>query len=208
MFYEMYMMVNFGVIFFLSTPYNFLLSPNVDWFQPFKRTTSSIGVIYMAVQNLPRTERFVSENVTLIGVILGPNEPKLTITSFLEPLVEELQQLWKGVFVKNATGVTCDILAVRKVCGFTGHSARLACSKCLKEFETDVFGDKLTIDFDRSQWNPRENSDHREWPFKHKMCETRVIMNVNMDANTQLRWNWNILIQSRCAWLIPCIIYC
>lgn len=171
---------------FLSLPYNFLLSLNVDWFQPFKRTTYSVGVIYMSIQNLPRTERFVSENVILIGVIPGPNEPKLMINSFLEPLVEELQQLWKGVFVKNATGATvlvraalscvaCDIPAARKVCGFMGHSARLACSQCLKEFETEVFGDKPDYSgFDRSQWNPRENSDHWKWAFKHKECKTRA----------------------------------
>ena len=31
--------------------------------------------------------------------------------------------------------ISTDIPAVRKVCGFLGHAARLGCSKCTKEFE-------------------------------------------------------------------------
>lgn len=34
---------------FLSTPFNFALSLNVDWFQPFKHTQHSIGVLYVAI---------------------------------------------------------------------------------------------------------------------------------------------------------------
>ena len=169
---------------FLALPYNFMLSLNVDWFQPFKRTTHSTGVIYMCVQNLPRNERFLSENIILIGVIPGPKEPKLTINAFLESLVKEFQHLWEGVVMKNAAGaavivraaltcVACDIPAARKVCGFVGHNARLACSKCLKVFDTEVFGDKPDFSgFDRSQWVPRENSSHRQYAFEHKSCNT------------------------------------
>ena len=43
---------------FLSVPFNFALSLNIDWLQPFKRTNYSVGAIYVAVQNLPREERF------------------------------------------------------------------------------------------------------------------------------------------------------
>lgn len=57
---------------FLSIPFNFAL---VDWFQPFKCTNYSVGAIYMAVQNLPREERFLSENTILVGVI--PGEPSI-----------------------------------------------------------------------------------------------------------------------------------
>ena len=48
---------NPGGISFLSLPYNFAFTLNVDWFQPFKHTTHSTGVIYLAIQNLPRCER-------------------------------------------------------------------------------------------------------------------------------------------------------
>ena len=43
---------------FLDAPYNLLLMMNVDWFRPFKHSTYSIGVIYLVIQNLPRSLRF------------------------------------------------------------------------------------------------------------------------------------------------------
>ncbi len=57
---------------FLSAPHNFCFTLNVDWFQPFKRTTHSTGVMYIAIQNMPRKERYLCENVIVVGVIPGP----------------------------------------------------------------------------------------------------------------------------------------
>ena len=68
---------------FLSVPFNFALSLNVDWFQPFKHSTYSLGAIYVAVLNLPREERYNNENVVLVGVIPGPREPKKEMNSYL-----------------------------------------------------------------------------------------------------------------------------
>ena len=36
---------------FLSEPHNFAFNINLDWFQPFKHSTYSIGAIYMTVMN-------------------------------------------------------------------------------------------------------------------------------------------------------------
>ena len=67
-----------------------------------------------------------------------------TLNYFLEPLVKELKCLWKGVRIatnkqQDGTKVraarlccTADVPALRKLCGFLGHSANLGCSKCLK----------------------------------------------------------------------------
>ena len=41
---------------FLDEPYSFAFSINVDWFQPFKHTTDSVGAIYLSILNIPRTE--------------------------------------------------------------------------------------------------------------------------------------------------------
>ena len=43
---------------FLDEPYSFAFSINVDWFQPFKHTTDSVGAIYLSILNLPCTERY------------------------------------------------------------------------------------------------------------------------------------------------------
>ena len=64
----------------------------MDFFQPYKHLTYSVGVIY-GVLNLPRNIRYKCENVILIDVISEPEEPKRDIYSFLEPMVNELLDL-------------------------------------------------------------------------------------------------------------------
>lgn len=63
-----------------GVPFHFALSLNVDWFQPFKYSTYSAGAMYIAIQNLPRDERYMTENILLVAVIPGPHEPKQTMT--------------------------------------------------------------------------------------------------------------------------------
>lgn len=126
---------------------------NVDWFQPFKRRSDySVGVIYFAVMNLPCSERFKFENIILRGIIPSlDSDPKLH--TFLDPCVDELNASWKGVIISTSLTpvllevfaallcVAADIPATRKVCGFVGHSANRACSKCFKYF-VGGFGEK------------------------------------------------------------------
>ena len=51
---------------FLSSPYCYLLTMNVDWFQPYERSTYSLGAIYLTIQNLPRDVRFKPDNIILV----------------------------------------------------------------------------------------------------------------------------------------------
>ena len=44
-------------------------------------------------------QRFLQENVILVGVIPGPREPQFDINSFLKPLVDDLLLLWNGVLM-------------------------------------------------------------------------------------------------------------
>ena len=130
---------------FLESPHCYILTMNVDWFQPFTRTQYSVGAIYLTVQNLPRSQRYKDENVILAGIIPGSSEPSLTMNSYLAPLVRELQQSWDiGLTVRTSTNmpikirlalacVACDIPASIKVCGFLSHNAAFGC-KCYKKF--------------------------------------------------------------------------
>ena len=43
---------------FLSEPFNYALMMNIDWFQPYKHVSYSVGVIYFVCMNLPRNVRF------------------------------------------------------------------------------------------------------------------------------------------------------
>lgn len=175
---------------FLSLPFNFAFTLNVDWFQPFQNTTYSTGAIYLSIQNLPREERYANGNVVLVGIIPGPHEPSKTMNAYLAPLVDELKQLWDGVLMQSFTKTqvivraalictACDIPASRKVSGFMGHNAVKACSRCLKSFPTASFGEKPDYTgFDRTAWPPHSNDVQREYAQKHKDCNTATARNV------------------------------
>lgn len=118
---------NGGKYDFFSQEGNYGLMLNVDWFQLYKHTNRSIGVIYLAVLNLPRVERFKRENIILVGVIPDmKSEPKTN--TFLYPFVQELEEAWtRGFWLKShnsaellkyfklaLTCVGCDVPASRK----------------------------------------------------------------------------------------------
>lgn len=160
-------------------------SLNIDWFQPYKLTQSSVGVIYLTILNLPRFVRNDRQYVLLVGVIPGPHEPKRDINSFLQPLVDELEVFWSGQYIKVASSlqpqlvrcaliyVACDLPASRKVAGFLGHMANLGCSKCLKEFPGEI-GKKNYSGFDHSLWPPRSNTSHRSAAMRTKNSSNKT----------------------------------
>ena len=72
-----FMMVKYGSnvsgIPFLSDQFSYGLVLNIDWFQPYSHTVASVGVIYLAVMNLPRHLRYKREKMLLLGIIPGPS---------------------------------------------------------------------------------------------------------------------------------------
>ena len=67
-----------------------------------------------------------------MGILPGPSESKRDIKSYMEPFIEEMEDLWNGVglsvnscvfpsliIVRHALlSVACDLPAGRKLCGF------------------------------------------------------------------------------------------
>ena len=52
--------------------------------------------------------------------------------------------------------LACDVPAARKVGGFIGHRGYRGCSRCLKMFPTEHFGDYNDYSgFEKSNWEPR-----------------------------------------------------
>ena len=99
------------------------------------------------------------------------------MNTILKPIVDELITLWKGhrfwfklkyTLVRVALlCVACDIPAARKVAGFLGHNARLGCSRCLKEFPVNAFGERPDYSgFERNSWPKRNADHHRTHAFK------------------------------------------
>ena len=152
---------------------------NIDW----KHVSYSVGVIYAVIINLPRSYRYKSENVIIIGIIPGQREPKLHVNSFLGPFVSELLQLKTGQwfstpvgnqFVKCAiAGLSSDIPATRKAAGFVGHGAKKACSRCLKDFPR--IGDHIDCSgFNRSSWPIRTHAVHCQEAYRALVSQTKA----------------------------------
>ena len=167
----------------LSSRYCLGILINVDWFQPYKYVNYSVGAIYLSILNFPREIRNRQENIICTGIIPGLNEPQLHMNSYLEPLVQELIKLRRGIKMETTEGehlvralLLCsasDIPASRKLGGFLGHAAAKGCSRCLKEFPTENFGDKKDYSgFDRSEWPKRTVEEHRDVGMSWKHCNT------------------------------------
>jgi hypothetical protein len=121
------------------------LSLNLDWFTPFEGRSYSVGVLFVVCLNLPRDVRYLRQNMILLGVIPGPSEPS-NLQPFLQPVVDELLQLYDGVSFRTAEApegkvyraalfmINSDIPAARKAGGFVGCMAHRGCSYCFHWF--------------------------------------------------------------------------
>ena len=141
----------------------------------------------MVVMNLPRSERFKRENVIIVGIIPALSKEPPSLNTFLNPLVDELNVLWRGIKVKTrkspvegsdirAALMCCaaDIPVARKLCGFVGHSANRGCSHCDKFFPGG-FGEKKDYSgVDRSTWPKRTDDSHRQKARKLDKCKTKT----------------------------------
>ena len=193
---------------FLSSPNNYGLLLNINWFKPFKHSTYSVGVIFLVVLNLPRSIRFKRENVLLYGIMPGPSEPTLTVNSYLTPLVSDLLDLWSGVLLSINSkstfrcallGVSCDLPVGRKTCGLTSYSANFGCSRCYYHFFPGGGKADYGGDFDRSLWRPRSNEQHRSDVEKGSLMFYSN-WSINDGDNTRL----SLLRSSGSSLLRPC----
>ena len=169
---------NFNGRQFLSEPHSLAFSLNVDWFQPFKHATDSVGAIYRSILNLPRSLQYRPENIILCGIIPGHKEPK-DLNVHLQLLIQELLLIWEGSMLDippygpiQISCSTSDLPATRKVCGFASHSASFGCSKCLKKFTT--LGDKLDYSgFNREGWKLRDLESHKVISKSYREANTK-----------------------------------
>ncbi len=180
---------------FFADDHDMGLMMNFDFFQPHKNRTKSVGVIYFALLNLPRSIRYKSNNMIVGGIIPSldyiddkgktKHEPK-SMNTFLRPIVDELKDLWRvGKWIKThdnpggttlkvmLLGVACDSPASRKICGFLSHSAIKGCTRCLHEFSGKV-GEKSYHGYDKSSWPKRSNLSHRANCFKIRTAKNQT----------------------------------
>ncbi|TFK59244.1 hypothetical protein BDN72DRAFT_946510 [Pluteus cervinus] len=134
--------------------YGLQLTINLDWY-PVRfglvGRPHSTGPIFVAINNLPRDERFLQMNVICAAITPGPHEPTLEqLNNVLEPVETDLQQLKQGkvdlcplvcictyclegvcmeiherdadMVYADALCTNCDTPASRKCLGAAGHT--------------------------------------------------------------------------------------
>lgn len=84
--------------------------------------------------------------------------------------------------------IACDIPASRKVSGFVGHNASLACNKCLKKFPVQFGGQTDYSGYDRDRWTPR-NSNMLRRQCEQIMRETTKTGLRKMESKYGLRYS-------------------
>lgn len=134
---------------FFNQPGRYLFALGIDGFNPRgnrqKGKKRSVCGMYMALANLPIHLRYRLENICFVGIIPGPHEPSAVLgqyNRFLEPLEQEMQQLWspgvqlsgtwkhpEGKLIKAAICFWInDLVGARPIGGFLSANAGLMCS--------------------------------------------------------------------------------
>jgi hypothetical protein len=151
---------------------HYLFSFNIDSFNPFQlkqagRSAPVMG-LYMVCLNLPPERCFRTENMFLVGIVLGPKEPSMKdINHFLKALVDDLLELyttgmhytytWKYPNGRNMRStlalIICDLLAACQALGFTGPQSTNFCSYCKVQLEN-------INDLDVETWESHSCKEH------------------------------------------------
>jgi hypothetical protein len=182
---------------FTTTPGTLTFSLYIDWFNPFTNKIAgkiaSYGDIIMTCLNLPYNIRHKPEYTFFAGITPPPHEPTITtISSLLDPIVNELQELYigkniptyhypDGVFQKIAILlVIADLLAVCKALGFTSVTSHHFCSFCTLQHSN-------IESLDTTSWElwagPRVRAAAQEW----QQAPTKKAQKLLIDRNG-IRW--------------------
>ena len=168
---------------FLSEPLSFAFVLNIDWFQPYKHLSYSVGAIYLTVLNCQVTLDFMKTILYLLAFFLDHTNPSLLLTltcnlwwmTCLSSGMEShliFQKRVINVFVVHS--FVCHVtyqLVVKH--GFLGHTAHLGCAKCKKVF-TGGFGQSNYSGFDRENWTWRSNESQQSDALKLLHCRTKT----------------------------------
>ncbi|XP_031262844.1 uncharacterized protein LOC116121024 [Pistacia vera] len=95
---------------FAEDPRNLKLGLAADGFNPFSNmsTTYSCWPVMLVTYNLPPWLCMKKENIMLTLLIPGPKQPGKDIDIYLQPLIEDLQELWNnGVNVYDSYTNSC-----------------------------------------------------------------------------------------------------
>ncbi|WVZ81548.1 LOW QUALITY PROTEIN: hypothetical protein U9M48_028914 [Paspalum notatum var. saurae] len=89
---------------FVVDPRNLRLGLATDGFNPFGNMSTSYSMwhVFIVPYNLPPWCCMEESNFMMALLILGPESPRKHFDVFMQPLVEDLLELWAGVYTKDA----------------------------------------------------------------------------------------------------------
>ena len=158
---------------------------HVDFFKPNGVTThsnsDSLGLISLALLNLPVDIRYLPENLFL-AVIPGPREPREhEINYYLRPIINEFCIGWERGFHISHTASSPnngrdveiaialylnDMPAARKVSGTAGHTSHFLCTRC------KLFGHENIHNINCQEWSLQDVAFLRQKAEEWRDAET------------------------------------
>ncbi|XP_074347341.1 uncharacterized protein LOC141686190 [Apium graveolens] len=161
---------------FASETRNLRLALSSDGFNPFhgNRTDYSSWPVLLSIYNLPSWLCMKRRYIMLCLLISGPTEPGNDIDVFLQPLIEDLQELWRGKQMYDAykkesfmlRGILLwtisDYPALGNLSGnvIKGYNA---CTICIDETKaTRLVNYRKTVIMRHRRWFPRNHPYRRQ----------------------------------------------
>jgi hypothetical protein len=150
---------------FFASDWDVALGLSTDGFCPFKRRQHSAWPLIIFNYNLPPEIRVWTEHIICLGVIPGPKAVK-DLDSFLEPLIDELLKLAKGVPVFDAVANEMfnfrahllkafgDMPAIAKLMRMKGHNRFCSCRFC------KITGVRIPMSTNKTHYVPLDRSTH------------------------------------------------
>ncbi|GJX65981.1 uncharacterized protein Tco_0300324 [Tanacetum coccineum] len=186
---------------FSGDPRNVRLGLAADGFNPFGMMSQNYSMwpVILTTYNTPPWMCMKETSLMLTMLIPGPRSPAKDIDVYLQPLIKELQELWKGVWMKDAVMgyyacPTCNedtpSLAVKNKIVYVGYRRFLRTQHPLRSKFMELYG------FPEHNPKPRKFTEmdiqlQISKVFKRFLGKHRDIAKKNPKPNRQIELNWS-----------------
>lgn len=126
------------------------LNLNTDGVAIIHSNTNSLWPVLITCNFLPPEIRFKNKNILVVALFYGNAKSKMH--EFLRPLAEELDDLSKGIFVREKyfnifiTNASLDLPAKCEVSKMVQFNSKYACNFCLEEGQSTSKGIRYTYE--------------------------------------------------------------
>ncbi|KAJ8514537.1 hypothetical protein ONZ45_g7942 [Pleurotus djamor] len=185
-----------------GTEGRYVFSLGADFFNPLTNKIAgkkiSCGCLVLSCLNLPIELRYKPENMFLIAVVPGPQEPSLdNINPYMAPIVDVFLKYWDpGVYYLQTlryplgrlmrlalVALISDLLAARKFAGFASCTHNFFCAACLCTRKQHGYGH-----LDPTSWIKRSKESCRTAAEEFRIASSAKAMEAAFEKNG-MRWS-------------------